>query len=555
MGATTPVYATDSRGYLLSLDASAASLLTPAKTSWSLSNATEPTGFDITGDATAEIFAWHANALNVLDANTGIALKSFSVLTANNQAPLGDIMATDLNADGHPDLLYQIFNGGSGNVETYAVDYTSGASLWAAPYLGVEAGCWEPGLSFAPNATGAPDLVTSNCSEAVQLAAGTGAMKAHTNTLWGSFLISFDANSDGTPELYSTGTRAYTGAFDHALTPSWTLTSTMPAGQHYAAVAHCSDGTARYAGTREDQPIFFVLDAATGAQLNGTAAQPGVILAGGASFASLDAAVASGKFPGVLGNVTAVANLHGANTPAFLLGSTDGFLYAFDACAGTMLWALNLRWAVGQPILADVRNNGQEQIVVSVGDGYLYGIDQEVFPAPVSVRDVDPLSGKPNTEVPDIDTLDTLYVAWDLVPGATSYECAVIDPSGTIITAHGDFIDCGNGSSASIAGLVLHDGAVYQQAVRALGAPGASIESFSPGVTVHVKNPMNGDALTSPHDGGTPVDGTGRGCGCHVAGRSHASSPAMLFLVLTLAVLVARRRYARTRPSGHHGRT
>ncbi len=541
MGLTTPVLAIDSRGFLLSLDASSASLLTPPKSNWSLPNVFAPTGFDVANDATPEILAWNGGNVTVLDATNGTTLKSFPVLTANNTYGSGDILATDIDGDSHPDLLYQITNAGTGKTETYALDYGTGAQKWSAPYIGTSAGCWVPSLSFAPVASGPPELITSNCEKAVELAAATGAMKVQSNTLWGSFLVSFDSDSDGTPELFSSGTRGQTARFDHALNATWTLQSTLPAGHHYAAVAHCADGSARYAGTREDLPLFFILDAATGVQKNGTVTQPGVVLAGGAAYDSVDKAVTAGKVPGTLGNVTAAANLHGANTPTFLVGSTDGYLYAFDACTGALSWALNLRWAVGQPILADVRNNGREEIVVSVGDGYLYGIDQEVFPAPASVRDVDPIGGHPNDQVSDIDTLDSLYVAWAPVPGAISYQCAVIDPGGTIITPNADFVDCGSGSTATIHALALHDGALYVQAVRAVGAPGASIETFSSGVTVHLRAPMVSDAGVGDASGDQPPDK--EGCSCQVGGHTR---PIPLFAVLLLLALVAvRARYVR----------
>ena len=64
----------------------------------------------------------------------------------------------------------------------------------------------------------------------------------------------------------------------------------------------------------------------------------------------------------------------GNGQPSFVVGGSDGWLYALDARTGTLVWSLDLGAPVGDPIAADVDQSGFSAIVVPSADGYLYAI-------------------------------------------------------------------------------------------------------------------------------------------------------------------------------------
>ncbi|NUN49283.1 MAG: hypothetical protein HUU15_10700, partial [Candidatus Brocadiae bacterium] len=174
------------------------------------------------------------------------------------------------------------------------------------------------------------------------------------------------------------------------------------------------------------------------------------VLAGGEVFASEDEAAAAGAQLGQLGDVTVSANLTGADAaPTALVGSTDGYLYAVDSCTGDLRWARAFEAPVGAPILTDTDGDGNDDIVVSVADGYVYGLRHEVLPAPELVWDVDPPHGATGEDLDEIETRDTLYVLWSPVEQAESYEIAVVGAAGAYLTSPA-WIDVGAATTATV---------------------------------------------------------------------------------------------------------
>jgi MYXO-CTERM domain-containing protein len=293
-------------------------------------------------------------------------------------------------------------------------------------------------------------------------------------------------------------------------------------------------------------------------------------------FASDLDADKSGIRTGALGDVTAVASLTGVGgTSAFLVGGSDGYLYAIDACstAPTLLWSLDFRAPVGQAVFADYDGDGDEEIVVDAADGFVYGVDTERFPAPTWVFDTDPRNGITDADVDEVrGTL--LGAAWADVPGATGYEWALFTAGGTAITRRtGDpgnpFIPVAATSTTvtvdSTDGLV--NGTRYFFAVRAIGPGGSSAEALSDGVlyteTHGGPEPDAGDAGGSVDaaDSAAPMDasdaggvdaggGPGSGCACRTAAQGSgrdATHRVFAFLVLAVVIGLRRRRGARDR--------
>jgi MYXO-CTERM domain-containing protein len=254
-----------------------------------------------------------------------------------------------------------------------------------------------------------------------------------------------------------------------------------------------------------------------------------------------------------------------------------------DPCGMRLEWALDIRYPVGEAILADTDGDGEDEIVVTAADGFLYGIDREVIPAPAFVYENDgaTLATSAAEDLDEYVTSETLHANWAPVDGATSYEYAVITPGGAFVTRP-NFVSAGAATSVSATGLPLIAGRRYLFAVRAIGAEGSSSEALSDGVVV-LEDPCDAcgvgqlcvdmmcvpdpcaeiscgggtrcvdglcvedgaDGGTTPGaDGGTtpPRGGSGGGC-CSVITSTHEDGRAAVALAaLVLALVVGRRR-------------
>jgi hypothetical protein len=318
------------------------------------------------------------------------------------------------------------------------------------------------------------------------------------------------------------------------------------------AVVQCPDGL-RFSTAGFASANYGIVDVESGAT------RASGVLAGGRAFATLDAARAVGANVGVLGHVTATRALDGT-TPAFLVGSTDGYLYAIDACAPALsvLWAMDFDAPVGEAVFADTDGDGEDEIVVEAADGFLYGIDTERAASPAWVYDTDPAAGFPDTDVDEVHGRE-LHALWSEVPGATGYEWALFTVRGDPVTERpGDprnpFIPAGPGERRAVVRDRLVSGSRYVFAVRALTAQGTSAETVSDGVRIFFDEVppdagVDGGAETGRLDGGHMDAGTsefyltGSGCfACAVPGRAAHTGSVAAWLVALAALGVARSR-------------
>ena len=263
-----------------------------------------------------------------------------------------------------------------------------------------------------------------------------------------------------------------------------------------------------------------------------------IVLASGASYPDVATATAAKATIGHLTDVAVSTNLDGTGKgPTALVGSTDGYLYALDACTGALRWSVLFGYPVSSPILADTDGDGNDEIIVSVADGYLYGLKNEALPQPAYVWDIDPPHGITNMDVDSIDTVSTLYATWAPVTGAATYEVTVASIDGTYVTSP-SWIDVGAVTTASIPNLALTDGAKYFVGVRAVSPEGKSTDTSSNGVVVHLPaTPDGGHGRHRRHRAAPQAPGaraarsTGGdvapsgGCGCSVP-PAPATSPA-----------------------------
>ncbi len=194
--------------------------------------------------------------------------------------------------------------------------------------------------------------------------------------------------------------------------------------------------------------------------------------AGGQAFTDVAAAVAAGAQPGVLSHASSVADLAGTG-PAVFVGSTDGYLYAIDACSLDIRWAANIGRSLGEPVIADVDADGDDEIVVSASDGFVYGLDLPLFAAPhVDCEGVtagaDLISATPG---------DKLTLTWGDISGAAGYEVALISPDDKPVWSPAYVPTDGTTFELDLSGALANR--PYRVAVRAVDDSGAGQEGFS----------------------------------------------------------------------------
>jgi hypothetical protein len=365
--------------------------------------------------------------------------------------------------------------------------------------------------------------------------------------------------------------RPLMGDFDS----SWVFPGNFSATRQFASVVQCVDGL-RVMQSRDLNASLAIVPVSS---YRTAMPVPTITLAGGRLFTDVNAAQVAGVIPGVLGNSTATQQLS-PNQPAVLVGSTDGFLYAIDPCSAEprLLWALNFRASVGQPIFADTDGDMEAEIVVTSADGFLYGVDTQAFAPPMWVNDVDPNDPASTMDVDEV-TAPAIAAAWAEVPGATAYEWAVFTSGGTPLSRNpmdmsNPFTQVPPATRRVLFADGLRSGGRYFFAVRVIGPTGSSPEAVSDGV-LYVQGPWrNGDAGTLPTDSSSAMDvaspldaamtDAGRvdangsdggvitapgGCGCRVESRPRTQGNAFAWLSLGVAVLMAgqrRHRWARS---------
>jgi len=219
-----------------------------------------------------------------------------------------------------------------------------------------------------------------------------------------------------------------------------------------------------------------------------------------------------------------------------MVGSGDGWLYAYQPCTGTLEFVYRIGAPVGSPIFADTNGDGNDEILVSAADGYLYALRDLAIASPGYVWDTDPDHGITDRDVNAITTRDHLSARWRDVPGAVSYEVTVVNLDGDYLTDPA-WTDVGNVVETTLTGLPLEDGSAYRFSVRAVGSEGRSVDTVSDGVVVRF--PIAGDA--GPGDAGPSSTPSG-GCGCRAGVDARDLLGALLLLCVVLAGLRRRAR-------------
>jgi MYXO-CTERM domain-containing protein len=371
-----------------------------------------------------------------------------------------------------------------------------------------------------------------------------------------------DVDGDGKTEVTLQGGYSPGRTYKHDLSsPLWTSTDTdKPLA--YGGVANCGGGVG---GVLVEASLAYSARLKVTRMSGANAGQFSTLwLSAGKSYADQATAKAGGG--GFLGQLTAVSihqNLAGDGTPTAVVGSSDGWLYGVNPCTATLRFARDFGAPVGEAVFGDVRGTGLDDILVTAGDGYLYGLRNFALPSPTNVVDLDPDHGSASADVDVTQATTSLTGKWSAVAGATRYEVAAVDASGAYLTTPA-WTDVGAATDYTIRNLSLVSGARYVFTVRAVMGSVLGADSPSDGVVVA---PATGDAGpdagdsavgdagadagadATVNDGGAdarPNSGdeiAGSSCVCRAgeAGREGRNSLAGLGLVALAGLLVGRR--------------
>jgi MYXO-CTERM domain-containing protein len=313
--------------------------------------------------------------------------------------------------------------------------------------------------------------------------AATGTLTVHSDITIGYAIPLVAPMTGAATELLLQGTAGPPRLVDSAFQTLWQVDIPDATNGMGGTRALCPDGT-RFVTPAVRSPTLRSYQGQTGALV---AAQ---VLAAGQLYPSVQAAEAAGATPGILGNVS-VATQEGVG-PVALVGSSDGFLYALSACDLGLVWAVDLGAPVAEPVVGDVDDDGEDELVVGSSDGYVLGLDWAGLAPPEPVTVAVP-SGFPQAAIP----WEPVTVDWPEVDGATFYQIALVDPDDLPIWEP-PYRDL-----AETTLLVDMEGALpgrpYRFAVRAANDAGErSVFAFSPPVIYKDDVPPELDAWLIP---------------------------------------------------------
>ncbi len=479
-GSERAVFVRDSRPQLLRLDVGSATLAAPPRVRWGLPGFGPAMLSDLDGDGSRELVAINGRDVVAIEPGEGARERWRSREAAG---PVGSVTLWDIlplrRSDGAVDVFFGRVDPGNVYRPT-ALRGSNGTVRWNTYTR-------TPSSGFGHFALG--DLTGDGTDDAftgidvmVLLDGATGTAARETGGA--SYALPIIAPFSGTePEIWVGGS----GIADRLVSRDLTVRGQFEGSNSstpFGTVLRCGSAPAvALTPGLSSQVVTLRPQALPQMGPPGDAVLARATLVGGRRYAT-DAEVPAGARRGTLSSLTSVTDLDGRGTQGILVGSTDGWLYALDACALTLVWSMDFHDPVGEAVVADTNGDGTEDVMVTVGDGYLYGLGARTLGATAAVRDLSP----PGTDdVDEVETFDTLNASWDAVPGARSYLVRVLSYGGTALRFP-ESVEV-TGTSAEVRELPLLLGRRYRVGVTAIAADGSGVEVLSDGVTVVDRTP------------------------------------------------------------------
>ncbi len=475
----------ESRGALVRLDVEDAALHAPPRPRWIRTGASAPV------IARTSAGAARIGCLDAAVADGGSTEYAVTMLDADGASqwieplpgpPLADLVSGNLDGDGVPDLVAQWGAPGDLFVHTVALAGTDGDPLFEHSIepmagrspAGVSVGSWPGRLTDAVFHVAALHVWAHGGPDGTLL----GQSPEFPIAYFLPTLVQLDG--DAGHEVVLTGGAAGVIVLDDDLGTIYVSSDTRRPFP-YGSIARCGDGSVVLASEALASPTRLLLTTlASGGSGLPVGTERALWLAGGALHADEAAARATGR-TGQLTSSTSHADLTGLGRPSTLVGSSDGFLYAVDPCAGALDFAFELGAAVGEAVYGDGDGDGKDEILVTAGDGYLRALQHHSIDPPAWVEDLDP-TGEVAGDVDQLPVRDVLSARWAEVAGATGYQVAVVDRDGDHVLEP-PWRDVG-GTTVAFPEVSTSEERKLHVLVRAIGSAGRSVDTSSDGVTL-----------------------------------------------------------------------
>lgn len=375
-GAAQAIFTRDSRGRLLRLDASKATPDVAPVEVWSFEGAFSPIVVPgLLGGKTgiASVYEDHSasppiRAVLAMDPASG-------AVVWNSPIPAGavnDILPGNFDLDGTTDIAVQWTSAAGDQLITAGLSGSSGKQLWSFGAAAGDCGLQSSGIALADwNGDGVDDVL--QVMPNIRADSGKdGTLIAKSDVHPCYFLPTpVDTNKDGIDELVLHGGAVGVVVFGHDLNTPLYQSTDDDKPFPYGAIAACPGGPVLVEGSLRHIARLKMTTLSTATIVTR-------VLAGGAVFADEAAATAAKAPPGQLTSTSIHANLRGDGRPVAMVGSTDGFLYAIDPCTGYLVFSKDFGFNVGEVVFGDSDGDGLDEILVSVADGNLYALKNDL---------------------------------------------------------------------------------------------------------------------------------------------------------------------------------
>ncbi len=500
-GGERVVLVTDSRPALVRLDARRGSLAVPPTVRWARGRAAWPLISDLDGDGANDVAAIDGRALLSIDPMQGTSTR-WSMAEAAGPAGsrvVGDVLPVRRVGEPGVDLFLQRLE--PGNVaRPSAFRGRDGSVRWNT---------FSRAISSAVGSFAVADLTGDGTDDVLTCYGTVNRLDGRDGTAspdgmgvpYGSPVVS--SWSGSAPEFYLQGSLS-DGLYGLDLQRRGRLAD-VPLSVAGGTVLRCASRpafTVNPQGTPELR-VIHPQDLTADGDAPAAATIARASLVGGRVYPTLDAVPATARSV-TLSNVTSVTDADGEGHPVVLVGSTDGWLYALDACTLALRWAHDFHYPVGEPVVGDADGDGTDDVLVSVGDGYLYALGARTLPTPEGVRDTDPADDASDTDLDEVETFDTITARWNPPAGATRFQVRVTTLAGTALQFP-EYTEV-SGDRARVSDLPLRVGGRYRVGVVAVGADGSSAEAQSDGFTVVDRAPPTIRIGANPESFAPPLE-------------------------------------------------
>jgi VCBS repeat protein len=373
--AAQAIFARDSRGRLLRLDASKATPDAPPVEMWSFQDAYSPIVVpgllggkpglaavyeDYSADPTLR------DVIGMDPANGSVVWKSPIPAGAVN-----DILPGNFDLDGVGDISVQWASPAGDQLITAGLSGISGKQLWTFGAAAGDCGLQSSGIALADwDGDGVDDVL--QVMPNIRADSGKDGSLISKSDIHPCYFLPtpVDTNKDGVDELVLHGGAVGVVVAGHDLKSTQYQSADDDKPYPYGAIAACPAGPVLVEGSLRNIARLKLTGLST---LTITTR----VFAGGQSFADEAAAAAAKAPPGQLTSASIHANLQGNGRPVAVVGSTDGYLYAVDPCSGDLLFAKDFGFNVGEIVFGDSDGDGLDEILVSVADGRLYALKND----------------------------------------------------------------------------------------------------------------------------------------------------------------------------------